>query len=152
MSWVRDAGRAVVRPLRVLGLGLWWLLRLIWRGLRRSGRALRGSPSGLSAEQQRRRSQRLQAFAWFLAVVFGCIAFGTAQFTYEISLGLAPFVGALVGLPFGVIAVRPLLGWALSVGGAALLIVTLPLTNAIPWPWQVMHGLVILALLAAVCA
>jgi signal transduction histidine kinase len=69
-----------------------------------------------------------------------------------VSLGVAPFVGAAVGLPVLLIRHRPGLGWALSTGGAALLPVLLPTTDVIPWPWQVIHGLVLFALLFAMCA
>jgi signal transduction histidine kinase len=133
-----------------------WPLRALWRGGRRTARGigwLAGWSSGArDPEQQRRRHTTLVVLAWVVAIASAGIAFGTARATYDIPLGLAPFIGAVVGLPFGLVVGRPMVGWGISVASAWLFTYTLPLTNVIPWPWQVMHGLVMLALLAAVCA
>jgi signal transduction histidine kinase len=133
-----------------------WPPRRIWRGGRAAGRGIAWlagwSAGGRDPAQQQRRHLTLVVLAWLVAVVSAFIAFGTARATYDIPLGLAPFIGALVGLPFGLVVGRPLVGWGISLAGAWLLTLTLPLTHVIPWPWQVMHGLVLLALLAAVCA
>jgi signal transduction histidine kinase len=149
MSLVRNVGRATVRPVRALGRGRW----LGGRGSARGIGWLAGWSSGArDPAQRRRRHVTLVVLAWLVAVVSAFIAFGTAQFSYDIPFGLAPIIGAAVGLPFGLVVSRPLIGWAISVGSAWLFAYTLPLTHVIPWPWQVMHGLVMLALLAAVCA
>ncbi|MGH3943353.1 MAG: hypothetical protein ACRDTG_32960 [Pseudonocardiaceae bacterium] len=66
--------------------------------------------------------------------------------------GLAPFIGALAGLPFALIRTRPMLGWFVSAVSALVIAATLPLIDPDPWPWPIPHGLVLLALLGAVCA
>jgi signal transduction histidine kinase len=65
--------------------------------------------------------------------------------------GTAPFLGAAAGLPVLLALRRPLPGWVLS-AGSALLVATLPLVDADPWPWPVPHGLALLGLLFAVAA
>jgi hypothetical protein len=143
--------RVLLLPLR----GLWRLLRALTAPLRRLGRGLAWlagwTPGSREPESRERRRVALTVLAWLAAVAFWAIAFGTARVSYDISLGLAPFVGAVAGLPFGLVASRPVTGWALSAGGAFLLPNILSPTHAVPWPWGVMHGLVTLALLFAVC-
>jgi len=143
--------RVLLLPLR----GLRWLLRTLTGPLRALPRGvvwLAGWTAGSREPQARaRRRVAFTVLAWLAALGFWAIAFGTAQISYDISFGLAPFVGAVAGLPFGLVASRPVTGWALSVGGAFLLPNLLPRTDALPWPWGVMHGLVTLALLFAVC-
>jgi signal transduction histidine kinase len=102
----------------------------------------------------RRRTVR-SALARVVAVVAAFIAFGTGGTIYDTDQtgwGLMPFVGALVGLPLALIVVRPLTGLMVSVGAAAVLVAVLPRVDSDPWPWLVVHGLVMLALLFATCA
>lgn len=89
-----------------------------------------------------------------LAVAMAFIGFGVATATMDvdrIGLGVTPFIGALAGLPLALATTRPLLGWAVSAGGA-FAVALLPGQQALPWPWGVPHGLVLLALLLAVAA
>ncbi|HEX2807095.1 MAG TPA: histidine kinase [Kineosporiaceae bacterium] len=83
------------------------------------------------------------------------IGFGTAGLVLDaerLGLGLMPFIGAMGGLPLGLAATSPLLGWAVSASGAFVIAATLPIHNGNPWPWPTPHGLVLLALLGAVTA
>ncbi|GMA86540.1 hypothetical protein GCM10025868_17900 [Angustibacter aerolatus] len=92
---------------------------------------------------------------WLPALAATAIAFGTAGETYDVARttwGPMPFVGAIVGLPLLTVVSRPLVGWAVSAVAAVLLPAVLPVVDADPWRWQTMHGLVLLALLLAVCA
>jgi signal transduction histidine kinase len=152
-AYARDMSlvRVLLLPLR----GLWLLLRGVTAPLRRFARGvvwLAGWTAGSREPEARaRRRVAFTVLAWLAAGVFWAIAFGTAQISYEISLGIAPFVGAVAGLPFALVTSRPVTAWALSAAGAFLLPNLLTPTNAVPWPWGVMHGLVTLALLFAVC-
>jgi signal transduction histidine kinase len=145
----------LVRVLRLPLVGLWRLLRAVAKPLRVLARGLvwlaGWSAGSHEPEERARRRVVLTALVWVAALGFWAIAFGTARFSYEISLGLAPFVGAVAGLPFGLVIGRPLTGWALAAGGAFLLPNLLTPTHAVAWPFGVMHGLVVLALLFAVC-
>jgi signal transduction histidine kinase len=145
MSIGRSLRRTTLLPLR----GSWVGLRSLARGV---GWLAGWSAGARRPEAQARRRTVLVALAWIAAVIASFIAFGTAQYSYDVSLGLAPFIGALVGLPLGLIAGRPVTGWAVSVAAAFLLPTILTPTDVIAWPWQVIHGLVIFALLFAVCA
>lgn len=93
------------------------------------------------------------SLAWGVAMILSTIAFGTAGTAYDVDVlgwGLMPFIGALVGLPFGLVTTRPMLGWVVSAGSALVLTMLLPLHRTTAWPWLVVHGLVILALLFGV--
>lgn len=150
-------GRVIAWPF----LMLWRALAPIGRGTAWSGRASARAVRWLtgrgdrSAEAGRRRRLVGRALVWLIAV--GClfIGFGSAGTVYDVArtgTGLMPFVGALAGLPFALIATRPLLGLMISVGSAFVLTETLPGTGTMPWPWLVIHGLVMMALLAVTCA
>jgi signal transduction histidine kinase len=118
------------------------------RILRSVGRALLAFGRGV------RRLVVLRNSAWVVAVILSFIAFGTSGTVYDtgtLGYGLMFFVGFIVGLPFGLIATRPLRGLMLSVGGAFVL-TALPLADRDPWPWLVVNGLVMFALLFATCA
>ena len=143
--------RLLLLPLR----GLWLLLRGVTvpaRALVRGLGWLAGWTAGSREPEARaRRRTVLTVLVWLAALALWAIAFGTARITYDIGLGLAPFVGVAAALPFGLVAGRPLTGWALSVAAAFLLPATLSPTHVVPWPWGVVHGLVTLALLFALC-
>jgi signal transduction histidine kinase len=97
----------------------------------------------------------LVGLLWVAAIAMSFIGFGTAGLvldTDRLGLQLMPFIGAIGGLPLGLAASRPLLGWVVSAGGAFVIAATLPIHNGNPWPWPTAHGLVLLALLAAVTA
>ena len=86
------------------------------------------------------------------------IAFGTSPTAYGVERmgwGTVPFVAAAAALPLLLVRAAPLAGWLTSASAALLLWVLLPPDgllpgNGSPWPWLVVHSLVLLALLAAV--
>ena len=86
------------------------------------------------------------------------IAFGTSPTAYDmdrIGWGTAPFIAAAATLPLLLVRVAPLAGWVASASGAVALWLLLPPADLVPgtgspWPWLVVHTLVLLALLAAV--
>ncbi len=97
----------------------------------------------------------LRWVTWAAAVALTVAAAGTSGAVIDLDrtgAGLAPFLGALGGLPFALILTRPALGWLVSAASAIVIAAALPLVDADPWPWPVPHGLTLLALLGAVCA
>ena len=92
-----------------------------------------------------------QPATWVVAAVVGFIALGTSGTVYAVDgLGWGLVIGAIVGLPFALAVTRPVTGLLVSVA-AAVALTQLPLVDRDPWPWLVVHGLVMLALLFAVC-
>ncbi|GAB3247189.1 sensor histidine kinase [Kineosporia babensis] len=88
----------------------------------------------------------LAAFAMFW------IAFGTAGTTYDVGVtGYAPFVfvALLVAGPLLFVLTRPLQALMFSVATAFVLGVVLPDAADAPWPWLVVQGLIMFALLFA---
>jgi signal transduction histidine kinase len=89
------------------------------------------------------------------AAAFVCyaIALGTASTVYDLDATpwLVPIVAAGAAVPIGFALTRPLFGWILSFL-AAVSFAQLPVRDGDPWPWPVIHGLVLLFLLAAVIA
>jgi signal transduction histidine kinase len=131
--------------------------RVLGRGLRPAGRAFRPAGRGLRALAAAvRRRQVRYVLAWSVAVIAAVVAFATSGTVYDtdrLGWGLMPFVGAIAGLPLGLIVVRPMTGLLVSIAAAVVLTETLPRVNQeAPWPWLVVQGLVILALLFATCA
>jgi signal transduction histidine kinase len=138
-----------VRILNGLGRGL----LALGRGSRAVGRGLAWAIRAVAGLVRRGRVRYV--LAWTVAVIAAWVAFGTSGTIYDTERtgwALMPFVGAIVGLPFGLVVVRPLTGLLVSVGAAFVLVGTLPRVDSDPWPWLVVHGLVILALLFATCA
>jgi len=147
---------ALGRGFRSIGRALAWVVRLLGRAGRLLGRV--GKPIGRPVRALGRTIRRRQVrfiLAWTVAVIAAFVAFGTSGTVYdtgEVGWGLMPFVGAIAGLPFGLIVIRPLTGLLVSVSAAFVLVQTLPRVDSDPWPWTVVQGLVILALLFATCA
>jgi signal transduction histidine kinase len=135
-------GRAVAWIARQLGRALGWIGRWVGRGIKLAAREIR-------------RNQVRYVLAWTVALIATVVAFGTSGTVYDtdsVGWGLMPFVGAIVGLPFALIVIRPMTGLLVSVAAAFVLVQMLPRVDSDPWPWLVVHGLVILALLFATCA
>jgi signal transduction histidine kinase len=125
-----------VRILRGAGRALGGTARVTVRGLRVAVRPGEGQPA-----------------AWTVAVILSFIAFGTSGSVYdtaELGWALMPFVAAIAGLPFALVATRPAVGLLVS-ATSAFVLAQLPLVDDDPWPWLVVHGLVMLALLFATC-
>jgi signal transduction histidine kinase len=152
-------GRALAGLIVALGRGLAWT----GRGLAAAGRMsvrvfqwLIGPRGDQEDEARRRRRGRMgRALVWITALICAAIGFGSSSTVYDVArtgYGPMPFVGALAGLPIALIATRPLLGLMISVSSAFVLTETLPPAGHLVWPWLVIHGLVMMALLAVTCA
>lgn len=148
LLWLpRMLGRALLWLPGKLGRALLWLGRAIGRGVRRLVH-WPGPAAGPEAAARRRRVAI--GVTWVGAAGSTAIAFGTAPVSYRIDYGVAPFIGVGAGLPLALAVIRPLVGWSVSVGSAAAFVLLLPNDPDFPWPFGVMHGLVMLALLFAV--
>ncbi|WP_165367332.1 sensor histidine kinase, partial [Phytoactinopolyspora endophytica] len=109
-----------------------------------SGNGVAGGPAALSRFKPR------FWWPWLGALALFAMSLQSVDEVLDVSGVLIPVVAAAAALPFGLIASQPLLGWALSAGGALLVSRTLAVTDGDPWPWPAVHGLVLLALLFAV--
>lgn len=89
------------------------------------------------------------AIASVTAILFA-VAWPTLQLTHQVSPPIQPFVAALAAFPFVLIRANPALGWAVSAVSALIIPRVFGLQEGYDYPWQVVHILVILALLAAV--
>jgi signal transduction histidine kinase len=141
--------RAAVRASASRGVGA---ARALWN---RSASVLGdwSQPTHLIEDARLRR--RATAAMWVAAAAVSFIGFGNAAGAYDVDrvgLGVMPFLGALAGLPLGLVLSRPMLGWFVSASGAFLVAEVLPPQDRDPWPWLTVHGLVLLALLFAVSA
>ncbi len=153
-STLRQLGQAARRTgpaLREIRHGL----ARLFRGVRTVGSWLPAAARWLASMEGQGSRTRASVTAWAIAIVLSFITFGTAAAVFDITRlgwGLMMFIGAMIGLPFGLIATRPMVGWAISTGTALVFAVVLPTVDRDPWPWPVVHGLIMLALLFAVCA
>ena len=83
------------------------------------------------------------------AILFA-VAWPTLQLTHQVSPPIQPFVAALATFPFLLIRSNPALAWAVSAISALVIPRVFALQGGYDYPWQVVHILVMLALLAAV--
>ena len=89
---------------------------------------------------------------WAAAVALFVLALQTAPEVLDVAAvegGLLPFVAAAAALPFGLILTRPAVGWLISAASAVVVSLSFPVIDGDPWPWPIVHGLVLLALLFA---
>lgn len=97
-----------------------------------------------------------QGVPWLIAMPAFAIALQTASRSYD--LGGSPgwalaIVSAAAAWPLALITSRwAPVAWAFSAGTALLFSQSLPVLEDSPWPWPSIHGLVMLALMAAVTA
>lgn len=143
------------------------------RARRQDARARKRSDAGARRRERRRLRLARTAALWrdpvlrsragwaLLAVVMLSLywtAFGTSPSTYDmdrIGWGTAPFIAAAATLPLVLVRLAPVAGWVASASGAVALWLLLPPADlppgtGSPWPWLVVHTLVLLSLLAAV--
>ncbi|AWG99719.1 sensor histidine kinase [Rhodococcus ruber] len=92
---------------------------------------------------------------WTIAIVavtliLYAVAWPTLHLTHEVPVALMPVVAALAAWPFVAIRTDPALGWAVSAGAALAIPRAFDLAPGYDYPWQVVHILVLCALLVAV--
>ncbi len=79
------------------------------------------------------------------------IAWPTLQLTHDVPAPLMPIISGLAVFPFLLIRAQPALGWAISAVAAMIVPWAFDRVPNYGYPWQVVHILVLLALLVAVC-
>lgn len=85
-----------------------------------------------------------------VTVILYSIAWPTLTVTHQVSVPLLPFVAALAAFPFALIRLNPAMGWAVSALSALVIPAAFDRVPDYDYPWQVVHILVLLALLFAV--
>lgn len=83
-------------------------------------------------------------------LILYAVAWPTLHLTHEVPAPLMPVVAALAAGPFVAIRTDPALGWAVSAGAALAIPRAFDLVPGYDYPWQVVHILVLCALLVAV--
>ncbi|TLH81328.1 two-component sensor histidine kinase [Mycolicibacterium cosmeticum] len=102
------------------------------------------------------RVNRLRHWHWstWLVVVVGAImyaiAWPTLFLTHQVPAGVAPIVAALAAWPLLLVVTNPLLGWSISAGAAAAIPLFFDRLPGWTYPWQVVHLIELLVLIAAV--
>lgn len=94
--------------------------------------------------------QRWDALVVFVGLVLFAIAWPTLQVTHHVPAGVQPVIGGLAALPFLLIRANPALGWAISAGAALVIPIVFEPFPDYGFPWQVVHVMVLTALLVAV--
>ncbi|MEV0946198.1 histidine kinase [Rhodococcus sp. NPDC049939] len=96
------------------------------------------------------RDQWLNAAIVLVTAILFAVAWPTLHLTHQVSPPLQPIVAALAAFPFLLIRVNPALAWAVSAVSALVIPRVFALQGGYDYPWQVVHILVLLVLLAAV--
>ncbi len=97
-----------------------------------------------------------RARLWFdmaTVVVVGtlfAVGWPTLHLTHQVPAAAQPFIAALAVFPLALIRVNPALGWAISAGAALLIALAIQHQPGNDLPYQVVHILVLFALLFAV--
>ncbi|MDV7075813.1 histidine kinase [Gordonia amicalis] len=86
----------------------------------------------------------------FVTAVLFTIAWPTLQVTHHVPAGVQPLVAGIAALPLILIRANPALGWAVSAAGALVIPLVFDRTDDYDFPWQVVHVMVLMALLLAV--
>ena len=104
----------------------------------------------------RPRVARLSGSQWadiavvFVTAVLFTIAWPTLQVTHHVPAGVQPLVAGIAALPLILVRANPALGWAVSAAGALVIPLVFDRTDDYDFPWQVVHVMVLMALLLAV--
>ena len=85
-----------------------------------------------------------------ITLILYSIAWPTLQLTHHVSPPIMPFVAALAAFPFVLIRINAPLGWAVSAVSALIIPLVFDNTPGYDYPWQVVHIIVLMSLLAAV--
>lgn len=107
------------------------------------------SSANLSARFARGRGWDVVIVA--VTLILYSIAWPTLQVTHEVPAALMPIISGLAVFPFLLIRAQPALGWSISAVAAMVVPWAFDRVPGYDFPWQVVHLLVLLALLIAVC-
>ncbi|MFQ6394999.1 sensor histidine kinase [Nocardia sp. KC 131] len=107
-------------------------------------------------QKTRARIKLMNARMWFdaftvlVAIVFYAVAWPTLHVTHAVPMAVQPFIAALAAFPILLIRINPALGWAISAGSALIIALAIPNQPGNDIPIQVVHTLVLFALLFGV--
>lgn len=85
-----------------------------------------------------------------VTLILYAIAWPTLPLTHDISPPLLPLISGMAVFPFLLVLVRPALGWAAAAAAGLVIPIAFDLVSGYDYPWQVVHILVMLALVFAV--
>nr|WP_305092039.1 histidine kinase [Prescottella sp. R16] len=87
-----------------------------------------------------------------VTVILYAVAWPTLHLTHRVPPPVQPIVAALAAWPFLFVRANPALGWAISAASAAVIPAVFDLVpdSGYTYPWQVVHIIVIMALLLSV--
>lgn len=91
--------------------------------------------------------------AWLLTAITAImyvVAWPTLFLTHQVPAALAPIVAALAALPLLLLLFNSLLGWSISAGAALAIPLFFDRLPGWGYPWQVVHLIVLLALIVGV--
>ncbi|MEV6097897.1 histidine kinase [Nocardia sp. NPDC051981] len=97
-----------------------------------------------------RARQVFDGFTVLLAIVFIAVAWPTLHLTHKVPAAAAPFIAGFAAFPILLLRVNPPLGWAVSAGSALMIALAVPHQPGNSIPFQVVHILVLFALVFAV--
>lgn len=110
----------------------------------------RSGSTALAATRRLSASQWANILIVAVTAILYAIAWPTLHLTHQVAYPLQPIVAGLAAFPFVLIRLNPALGWAVSAVSALVIPRVFDLQTGYDYPWQVVHILVILALLTAV--
>ncbi|OYD69345.1 signal transduction histidine kinase [Rhodococcus sp. OK302] len=116
----------------------------------RRNRASQTSKRVAAATRKMTRDQFWNVGIIVVTLILFTIAWPTLHLTHVVAPPIQPFIAALAAFPFVLIRLNPALGWAISAVSALVIPHVFDLQVGYEYPWQVVHILVILALLTAV--
>ncbi|WP_166350272.1 sensor histidine kinase [Phytoactinopolyspora limicola] len=83
------------------------------------------------------------------ALIAFVIALADVRDTFDVDGPLIVVAAFAAAAPLGLVVAAPALGWLVSAAGALVVSRAMPVVDGDPWPWPVIHGLVLLALVFA---
>ncbi len=105
---------------------------------------------GTTARTPGRARQWVDIVTVVAVVTLFSVGWPTLHLTHHVPAGAQPFIAALAVFPLALVRVNPALGWAISAGSAVLIGLAIPHQPGNDLPFQVVHILVLFALLFAV--
>ncbi|SMG20279.1 Signal transduction histidine kinase [Rhodococcus rhodochrous J3] len=85
-----------------------------------------------------------------VTLILYAIAWPTLPLTHDVSPPLLPLISGMAVFPFLLVLVRPALGWAVAAAAGLVIPIAFDLVPGYDYPWQVVHIMVMLALVFAV--
>lgn len=100
----------------------------------------------------RMRGHGVNILIGLVTVILYAVAWPTLHLTHQVSYPMQPIIAALAAWPFVLVRANPVLGWAVSAVSALVIpwVFGLVPDSGYVYPWQVVHIIVLMALLLAV--